>query len=259
MKYYAISPAKINIGLHILGRWPEGYHVLETLLVRYPYLYDEIEVQVLPGYDRLELNMTGAEIPEGEENYLETTYRLLRQHLRRSLPALRVRLHKRIPISAGLGGGSSNSGSFLRILGQLLDLPQNSALLHQVAAEVGSDVPFFLYEESMLARGTGTDMTPFPIDLESYEIVLLTPPVPCTTKHIYRGLRPFHWSRLPIEPILRQDISVWRNYLRNDLEQVSFQLYPTLFILKKALYDAGAVYASMNGSGSSLYGIFRRP
>lgn len=256
--YYTICPAKLNLGLHIIGRWPDGYHILETLLIPYPYLYDELEVRVLPGYDRLELSITGLEIPDAEENYLETTYRLLREKLGHPLPALSVRLHKRIPVSAGLGGGSSNSGGLLRLMREILDPPPTLNLLHQVGAQVGSDVPFFLYEKPMLARGVGTEMTPFPIDLTAYEIVMLTPPVPCSTKHVYRGLRPSQWSRTSIEPILRQEPSAWVEHLHNDLESVSFHLYPTLLYLKKSLYNAGAVYASMNGSGSSLYGLFRR-
>lgn len=255
--FYAPSPAKLNIGLHVLGRWPDGYHILETLLVLYPSLHDDLEVSLLPGYNRLELRLSGIEIPEAEENYLEKTYRLLEERLGR-LPALQVRLHKRIPVSAGLGGGSSNSGTFLRLLRDILEPPPSLSLLHEVGARVGSDVPFFLYDTPMLARGIGTELTPFPIDLSSYDIFLLTPPVPCSTKHIYRGLRPSQWSRAPIEPILRQDIHTWRDALHNDLEHVSFHLYPTLLVYKKALYDAGAIYASMNGSGSSLYGLFPR-
>nr|BAL57828.1 4-diphosphocytidyl-2-C-methyl-D-erythritol kinase [uncultured Bacteroidetes bacterium] len=250
----APCPAKINIGLHILGRWPNGYHILETLLVPYPQLYDDLDVKILPGWDRMDLLMSGIEVPEGDENYLEVAYRLLREGLGRPLPAIRVRLHKRIPISAGLGGGSSNAGTLLRLLGKLLDLPPE--LLHTLAARIGSDVPFFLYDEPMLARGTGTELTPYPFSLEEYEVFLLTPPLPCSTKVIYRGLRPSYWSRTPIEPILRQPISTWRDHLHNDLEWVSFQIYPSLIVLKKALYDAGALYASMNGSGGSLYGIF---
>ncbi|MCX8112113.1 MAG: 4-(cytidine 5'-diphospho)-2-C-methyl-D-erythritol kinase [Bacteroidia bacterium] len=256
--FYTTSPAKLNIGLHILGRWPDGYHILETLLVPYPDLYDDIEVKLLSGHDRLELHITGIEVPDAEENYLETTYWLLRERLGRPLPALSVHLHKRIPVSAGLGGGSGNSGSFLRLLQEILDPPPTLNFLHEVACEIGSDVPFFLYNQPMLAKGIGTQMTPFSINLDEFEIFTLTPPVPCSTKHIYRGLRPSQWSRTPIEPILRQGVDTWPNYLHNDLESVSFQLYPTLLVLKKALYDAGAVYASMNGSGSSLYGLFRR-
>ncbi|MEN3040303.1 MAG: 4-(cytidine 5'-diphospho)-2-C-methyl-D-erythritol kinase [Bacteroidia bacterium] len=254
--YYATSIAKFNLGLHIIGRWPDGYHILETLLVPYPELYDDLEVRLLPGHDRLELHITGMEIPDSEENYLETTYRLLREKLGRPLPAMSVRLHKRIPISAGLGGGSSNSGAFLRIMQEILELP--TSLLHEVGAQVGSDVPFFLYEGPMLATDTGTRLTPFSIDLSAYEVVMLTPPVPCSTKHVYRGLRSSHWSRTSIRPILSSGIGMWREHLHNDLENVSFQLYPTLLTFKKALYDAGALYASMNGSGSSIYGIFPR-
>ncbi|MCS6789689.1 MAG: 4-(cytidine 5'-diphospho)-2-C-methyl-D-erythritol kinase [Bacteroidia bacterium] len=255
-RLYAASFAKLNIGLHILGRWPDGYHILETLLVPYPYLYDDIEVNVLPGKDRIELHLSGLEIPENEENYLETTYRILRQHWKKPLPAIEVYLHKRIPVSAGLGGGSSNSAMLLKLLAPMLELEPTSELLHQVAAEVGSDVPFFLHGVPMLAKGTGTELTPYPFSLEGYEVVMLTPPLPCSTKHIYRALRSSQWSRKPIEPILRQGINAWREELHNDLEQVSFQIYPYLLMLKQALYEEGAAYASMNGSGSSIYGIF---
>ncbi len=255
---YAPTPAKLNLGLHILGRWPNGYHILQTLLVPYPALYDDLEIQVLPGQNRLELHTTGLELPEGEENFLYVAYRLLNKMVDHPLPALRVRLHKRIPISAGLGGGSSNTGVFLRLVGQLLDPPLPTEKLHAVAAQVGTDIPFFLYEEPMIAEDTGTRLRPYPFSLEAYEVVVLTPPLPCSTKHIYRGLRPVYWSRTPVEPILAEPISTWREKLHNDLEWVSFQIYPSLLTLKKALYEAGALYASMNGSGSSLYGLFPR-
>jgi 4-diphosphocytidyl-2-C-methyl-D-erythritol kinase len=239
-----------------LGRWPDGYHILETLLVPYPALYDDLEIRLLSGRDRIELRLSGLEIPDAEENFLETAYRLLRQRIGHPLPAVAVRLHKRIPVSAGLGGGSSNSGTFLRLFAQFLDPPPSLELLHEVASGVGSDVPFFLYDAPMLAQGIGTDMTPYPFSLEAYEVLLMTPPLPCSTKHIYRGLRPSHWSRKGIVSILAQEVATWATDLHNDLEQVSFQIYPSLLTLKKELYKAGAVYASMNGSGSSLYGLF---
>lgn len=255
-RLYAKSPAKLNIGLHVLGRWPEGYHIIETLLVPYPALYDDIEIKLLPGLNRLELRLTGIEIPPSEENYLQTSYRLLREGLGTSLPALEVRLHKRIPVSAGLGGGSSNSGVFLRLMREILDPPPSWENLHKIAAQVGSDVPFFLYERPMLARGTGTELVPYNFSLDAFEVFVATPPFPCSTKHIYRGLRPSSWSGVSIEPILAAGPALWREKLHNDLESVSFQVYPQLLILKKSFYEAGAIYASMNGSGSSVYGLF---
>ncbi len=256
-RYYDISPAKINIGLHILGRWPNGYHLLESLLVPYPALYDDIEVEVRPGYDRIELHLSGESPPPNEENYLMVAYRYLQKAIQKPLPALKVRLHKRIPISAGLGGGSSNAGTFLRLFHKIFpDLvsPEN---LHHIAAQIGSDVPFFLYQKPMLATGIGTTLTPYEIDLSGYEIYLLTPPVPCSTRYIYRGLSPINWRRTSIQPLLKQPIETWKNSLYNDLETVSFLIYPTLILYKNALYEAGAIYASMNGSGSSLYGIWK--
>lgn len=257
--FYAKSPAKLNIGLHILGRWPEGYHVLETLLVPYPALYDDLEVRLLPGKDRLQFRLSGIQIPESEgENYIQIAYWRLRESLQRPLPALEVRLHKRIPVSAGLGGGSSNSGTFLRLMKEILEFPLDMAALHAVAAQIGVDVPCFLYGEPMLATGLGSDLQPYPFSLAEYEVFVLTPPVPCSTKHIYRGLKYAHWSRTSILPVLELGPAVWREQLHNDLEMVSFQIYPTLLTLKHALYEAGAVYASMNGSGSSLYGLFAK-
>jgi len=256
-RYYDISPAKINIGLHILGRWPNGYHLLESLLIPYPVLYDEMEIEVLPGHNRIELHLSGEAPPPDEENYLTVAYRYLQKAIQKPLPALKVRLHKRIPISAGLGGGSSNAGTFLRLFHKIFpDLvsPEN---LHHIAAQIGSDVPFFLYQRPMLATGIGTTLSPYDIDLSGYEIYLLTPPVPCSTRYIYRGLSPANWRRTSIQPILQQPVETWKNALYNDLETVSFLIYPTLILYKKALYEAGALYASMNGSGSSLYGIWK--
>jgi 4-diphosphocytidyl-2-C-methyl-D-erythritol kinase len=256
-RYYDTCPAKINLGLHIVGRWPNGYHLLETLLVPYPALYDDLELQILPGYDRIDIHISGEVPPSDDENYLAIAYRYLQKAIQKPLPALKVRLHKRIPISAGLGGGSSNAGTFLRLFHQIFPELISLDKLHEVAAQVGSDVPFFLYQRPMLATGTGTSLTPYEIDLSAYQIYLLTPPVPCSTRYIYRGLSPANWSRTPLEPILKQPIESWKDALHNDLEAVSFLIYPTLILYKNALYEAGALYASMNGSGSSLYGIWK--
>ncbi len=256
-RYYDISPAKINIGLHILGRWPNGYHLLESLLIPYPALYDDMEIEVRPGHDRIELHVSGESPPPDEENYLTVVYRHLQKAIQKPLPALKVRLHKRIPISAGLGGGSSNAGTFLRLFHKMFPELISPETLHHIAAQVGSDVPFFLYQRPMLATGIGTTLSPYDIDLSGYEIYLLTPPVPCSTRYIYRGLSPTNWRRTSIQPILHQPVETWKYSLYNDLETVSFLIYPTLILYKKALYEAGAVYASMNGSGSSLYGIWK--
>ncbi len=141
---------------------------------------------------------------------------------------------------------------------EILDSPLSTDTLHAVAAQIGVDVPFFLYGEPMLATGLGSDLQPYLFSLAEYEVFVLTPPIPCSTKHIYRGLRSVHWSRTSILPILESGPAVWREQLHNDLEMVSFQIYPALLALKHALYEAGAVYASMNGSGSSLYGLFAK-
>lgn len=140
----------------------------------------------------------------------------------------------------------------------ILEPPLEIAILHAVAAQIGTDVPFFLHNEPMLATGLGSDLQPYPFSLEAYEVFVLTPPVPCSTKHIYRGLKSVHWSRTSILPALALGPAVWREHLRNDLEMVSFQIYPALLALKHALYEAGAVYASLSGSGSSLYGLFAK-
>ncbi len=257
-RYYQQSPAKVNLGLHILDRWPNGYHVLETLLIPYPALYDDLEVEILPGVDRLELVITGENPPQDGENYIETAYRLLQQVIKRPLPAIKVRLHKRIPVSAGLGGGSSNAGTFIRLLKEAFPefIPKDQQ--YAVAAQLGTDVPFFLDPRPTLATGLGTTLTPFEIDLSGWDLFIMTPPVPCSTRYVYRALTPAAWSRTSIQPILRQDPASWARLLHNDLESVSFGIYPTLLVYKKALYEAGAMYASMNGSGSSLYGLFPR-
>ncbi len=256
-RYYAISPAKINIGLHILGRWPNGYHLMESLLVPYPALYDDMEVEVRSGHNRIDLHVTGEAPPPTEENYLTVAYQHLQKAIDKPLPALKVRLHKRIPVSAGLGGGSSNAGTFLKLFQEVFPELISLEKLHAIAAQIGSDVPFFLYQRPMLATETGTSLSPYDIDLSGYEIYLVTPPAPCSTRYIYRSLSPANWRRTPIQPILKQPIETWKDTLYNDLETVSFLIYPTLILYKKALYDAGAIYASMNGSGSSLYGIWK--
>lgn len=256
MMYIDLPVAKINLGLFIKGKRPDGYHLLETLMYPLPQLYDELQINISTGDVSLELK--GIEI-EGdiESNLCIKAYRLLQTQFP-DLPPMHICLKKNIPAGAGLGGGSSDAASTLLGINQLGKLGLSIEELAKIGAKLGADVPFFLYNKPMLATGIGTDLQEFDIDLP-YRIELITPAIHSSTVAAYKALDYTKCDTTRnLAEILSLPVDTWQKYLENDLEVPVFQLYPALQEIKDALYAQGAVYAAMSGSGSAVFGLFEK-
>lgn len=248
--------AKINLGLLITGKRADGYHLLETLFLPIPDLTDTLELTPQGPPGSCTLHLDGRPLDgDPESNLVVRAYRAL-EALHGSLPGVHLSLTKRIPAGAGLGGGSSDAAFTLKGLNELFGLGYSLEDLHGPAASLGADVPFFLYNRPMMATGTGTELRPFDMDLP-YRIELITPPIHSSTIAAYKALdyRMFDPDR-SLEALLAQPVETWAKELPNDLEVPVFELHPEISRYKQELYDRGAVYAAMSGSGSACFGLF---
>ncbi len=250
---------KINLGLNILQKRPDGYHDLETVFLPVP-LNDMIEVIRNPDasaketviYSHSGLNIFC--IPE--KNLCLKAYHLLKTDFPQ-LPSIKMHVHKIIPMGAGLGGGSSNASFVLRLLNDLFLLGLTDFVLEQYAVQLGSDCPFFIQNQPSLATGKGEIMTPVSLQLDAYSLLLVKPDIHVNTAQAFSRITP-HLPVKSIASIIQQPIDTWKDELKNDFEDSVFPIYPVLQQIKDQLCQMGAVYASMSGSGSCLYGIFEK-
>jgi 4-diphosphocytidyl-2-C-methyl-D-erythritol kinase len=251
--------AKVNLGLHITGRREDGYHLLQTALVPVPELHDTLSITAASELTQPELSVVGVTLSgDPNDNLVIRAWRLLKEWSP-TLPAVGVLLEKRIPAGAGLGGGSSDAAAMLRGLVELFELDISHDQLATLALTLGADVPFFLINEPRYATGIGEVLSPLDVDLKGYQIELITPAIHSDTREAYRNLKPEHWSgNRQLNALLKQPVATWRDTVRNDFEPSVFKRYPVLAELKESLYQRGAVYASMSGSGSAIYGLFER-
>lgn len=242
---------KINLGLSILAKRADGFHVLETIF--YPVsLTDALEI--LPA-DTLTLTQSGIAVPgDPSENLCLKAYHLLKKDFPQ-LPAVQIHLHKHIPMGAGLGGGSSDGTFALHILNQQFNLGLSDNQLIDYASQLGSDCPFFVYNKACHATGRGEILTPIALDLSNYQLLLVHPGKHISTAWAFQQLTP-HEKSESIQSIIEKPITQWKDCLINDFEVPVFKAEPNLAMIKEQLYQLGAIYASMSGSGSSLYGIF---
>ncbi|MBR5856614.1 MAG: 4-(cytidine 5'-diphospho)-2-C-methyl-D-erythritol kinase [Bacteroidales bacterium] len=260
--------AKINIGLKVLNKREDGFHNLETLF--YPVgLADILEVVES---NELGMEQYGIGIPavagknelmDPQANLCVKAYRLLKEDF--DIPPVAIYLHKNIPVGAGLGGGSSDAAHTILAINKLYNLNLTNSEMAQYASRLGSDCAFFIYNEPMMGRGRGEILTPFALDsLADYTIKLVHPPVYVSTADAYRGIVPRDLQSLsmldrrPLEELLQQPVGKWKESVVNDFETTVFAKYPLLAEYKKTLYDEGALYAAMSGSGSTLFGIFEK-
>ena len=246
---------KINLGLSIIEKRADGYHELETVF--YPvHLQDMVEVCIAEhATESVQFSHTGLDIPgDASSNLCIKAFQLLKKEFPK-IPSTQIHLHKHIPMGAGLGGGSSDATAVLKIMNQLFNLELNQERLIELAAQLGSDCPYFIYDQACLAKGRGEMLQPIEIDLSNYSFVLIHPGIHVSTSWAFGQLNPHQKSR-SIESIIQQDISTWKNELINDFESPIFEAHPIIAQLKDYLYQEGAIYASMSGSGSSLFGIF---
>jgi 4-diphosphocytidyl-2-C-methyl-D-erythritol kinase len=245
--------AKINLGLRITGKRPDGYHNIETIF--YPVgLSDALEFVLLPGKSEDEIVVTGLEIKTRPENNLVIkAIKALRKIY--SIPVLKIHLHKAIPSGAGLGGGSSDAACLLKAINKYLRLDLNIRELKTIALDIGSDCPFFIEPVPSVATGRGELLKPVMTLLEGFFIILVNPGISISTKDAYNNTQ-ISSSGKNLEQLALLHPSKWRKLIVNDFEDYAFKLYPRIGEIKRSLYRSGAVYSSMTGSGSTVYGIF---
>jgi len=247
------SPCKINLGLSILEKRTDGFHALETVF--YPVGLHDI-VELVPA-KLFAFTHTGISIPgDASNNLCVKAYHLLKADYPH-IGDVKIHLHKNIPMGAGLGGGSADGSTVLLMLNDLFNLNISKTQLINYAAQLGSDCPFFIFKEACHATGRGEILAPLSIDLSNYTIVLVHPGIHIATPWAFQQLKPCVKEK-SILTIIKQPIETWKEELINDFEAPVFKAHPSLEDLKNNLYSQGAIYASMSGSGSSLFGIFSK-
>lgn len=247
----SFPPCKINLGLHVVSKRPDGYHDLETCF--YPVPWTDI-LEIIPS-QTLEFNSSGNSIPGNpSDNLCLKAYLLLKKDF--DLAPVKIHLHKILPTGAGLGGGSSDAAHTLRVLNATFNLNLSTAQLCDYAARVGSDCAFFIYDTPMMGTGRGEVLTPIEINLTGKFLVIVKPDLHISTADAFSGIKP-RKPAVDLKTTLEQHpLGAWRNVVVNDFEASVFSRHPSLSTIKNQFYDAGALYASLSGSGSAVVGIF---
>ncbi len=253
--------AKINLGLNVVEKRPDGYHNLQTVF--YPVrIQDALEVFEMdadfPSPVDCDLKVTNIHI-EGDEqrNLVVRAYQLLKQDFP-TLPRAHVHLYKGIPTQAGMGGGSSDCGFMITLLNDAFRLGLSTQQMIDYAARLGADCPFFISSRPAYAEGIGEQLQPIALDLSGWHIAVVRPAIPVPTKEAFSLITP-HYPEKNCRDIVMQPVETWRDELVNDFEKSVFALHPEIGSIKAQLYEMGAVYAAMSGSGSSVFGLFRQP
>lgn len=241
--------AKINLGLNVLSKRADGYHNISSCFFPIP-LTDILEI--MPSND-FHFRSTGITIPESGENLCVKAFRMFKDEY--GIGNVDMHLHKNIPIGAGLGGGSADASFALKMINELFELDLSENDLKQLAGRLGSDCPFFIRNKPVIAEGVGADFRALNIDLTGKYLVLINPGIHVSTAQAYSKVLP-HMPEQSVEEILKMDIENWQNHLVNDFEDSVFRQFPAIKLIKDQLIEVGALYASMSGSGSSVYGIF---
>jgi 4-diphosphocytidyl-2-C-methyl-D-erythritol kinase len=248
---------KINIGLNIVGKRADGYHNIETVF--YPLtLCDALEiVPVSNNHSCDQFIMEGIKFDGiAEDNLCMKALRLMQRET--SIPHLKIVLMKKIPVGAGLGGGSSDAAFTLKMINTLYKVGFTDNQLMGMSSALGSDCAFFIQNKPVFACGKGDQMTPVSLLLAGNTIVIVKPPVFIGTAEAYSGTRLTQPDR-SLNELIQLPVSQWRNIIKNDFEETIFPNHPEIAAIKQKLYDMGAIYASMSGSGSSLFGFFKEP
>lgn len=248
--------AKINLGLHITARRADGYHLLETLFAPIS-LCDILEITPSPKEKDSLLVLGNIATGTTEDNLVLRAVRLLRSHY--NFPAVEITLQKQIPSGAGLGGGSSDATTCLKMLRKLFHLPTTDEELCRLALSLGADCPFFVRNTPCIAEGVGEIFRPAPsIDFSPYSLLVAKPEVHISTAEAFRGLQRIGGHHHSVAEVVARPIEQWRELLINDFEASLFPQHPQLAALKQRIYDLGAIYASMTGSGSAIYAFFAK-
>lgn len=250
---------KINLGLNIIRKREDGYHDLETVF--YPVQWqDALEgIRSEVGTEELGVSFSNSGLAidgDANNNLCVKAYQVLKKDFP-GLASVQLYLHKIIPMGAGLGGGSADGAFTLKLLNQICQLGLSQEQLLQYALQLGSDCPFFILNKPCLATGRGEKMEEISLDLSAYNFVIVHPPVHVSTAKAFAGITP-KMPEQSIKEIIRQPVSSWKDVLVNGFEAGVSAQYPEISEVKKVLYDKGAVYASMTGSGSAVFGIFEK-
>lgn len=247
--------AKINLGLNIIEKRPDGYHNLETVFYPVP-VEDALEVNILnESTQKFRLHQAGLEIAgEAENNLVVKAYKLLDERF--NLPPVDIHLFKHIPSGAGLGGGSSDAAYMLKLLNEKFNLKLSDENLEEYAARLGADCAFFIRNTPTYAEGIGNIFSPISLSLKGYQIVLVKPDIFVSTRDAFAQIKP-HRQEIPLKEVIKQPIEEWKERMVNDFEESVFPQFPAIKEIKEKLYEAGAIYAAMTGSGSSVFGLFR--
>ena len=273
---------KLNLGLNVLRKRPDGYHDIETLFVPYMEMGDCLEVVSGDDYSRTSAALFGKYgdsvvqgiSPDGKlmltiaseepvdwdpmDDLCAKAYRALAKDF--DLPPVKIFLEKKVPVGAGLGGGSADAAFTLKALNEVCGLGLSDAVLAGYASSLGSDCAFFIWNRPMFGSGRGEVLEPFDIDLSGYEIKVLVPEgISVSTKEAYGGIIPREPAAgMELRTLLRLPVEEWKDLVVNDFEETVFIKHPELAAIKKSLYDSGAVYAAMSGSGSAMFALYRK-
>lgn len=247
--------AKINLGLNIIGKRPDGYHNIETVF--YPVPFRDV-LEIIPAPDgRFSFQTTGLNIPgDNRNNLCIKAYHLLRDDL--SLPPIHMHLHKVIPVGAGLGGGSSDGAFTIKLLNAIFDLRLSAGQMQDYARKLGSDCAFFIENRPLFGYEKGDRFSPVSLNLSGYHIAVIVPDIPISTVEAYAMVTP-GIPEISITEIIKKPLEKWRQLLINDFEPLVFSRYPVIREVRDELNDCGAIYAGMSGSGSAVVGIFKEP
>lgn len=243
---------KINLGLNVVARREDGYHDLQSVMLPLYDLYDEVEVERCEGESRFVSKGLTVDC-EAEQNLCMKALRVMQR--RYGVGQVRITLDKRVPFGAGLGGGSSDAVAVVKALDAIFDLALNEEELVEVALALGSDTAFFVRNTPQLCEGRGEVMTPIELPLDGYYIAVAKPDEGVSTREAYGGIVA-HAPEVELREALSRPIGEWREVVKNDFEPHIFRAHPAIARLKETMYEAGAVYASMSGSGSAVFGIF---
>ena len=255
MSFMLVYPnAKINLGLHVTARRPDGYHNIETVLYPIP-LMDALEAT--QSHCGGSFRQTGVPLDcQQEENLVLRALNSIKE--KHQLPPIDIHLFKHIPSGAGLGGGSSDAAFMVRLLNEQFQLGMSASEMREIVAPLGADCAFFIENSPMLATGIGDHLTPITVSLSGLTLIVVKPEIHVSTREAYAGITP-RQPELPLQEILALPIEQWQGRLVNDFEPHIFAAHPEIAAIRDRLLDLGATYAAMSGSGSAVFGLLRSP
>lgn len=253
----AYPHAKINFGLNVVSKRDDGYHNLETVF--YPVQWCDI-LEILPGPKHskgIEVHMSGLPVAgKHADNLCVKAYELLRKNY--TVRSVKLYLHKQIPMGAGLGGGSSDAAFFVKQMNELFSLSIPDDTQRELVKQLGSDCAFFIEGKPVYAEERGDKFTPIDLSLKGYHVAVIYPGIHVATATAFANIKPAAPVFNCFDIVTKHPVHNWKDHLVNDFEKTVFAAHPEIAAVKNKLYDAGALYASMSGSGSAVYGIFEK-